>query len=157
MQVDSCPECTQSQAPHGCLQLSPEMQFCTLLLTCFHPYSRGYIPTPSSLTLVPVPALHLHPVLCLLHLPLPSPCCWLYSPACPKAGHSILPFPIPLPRSELSICFPLSWCIISQSLSSHPVTLHMCFYSFQPVTADYFYFAGTHSELLPPCKSVARL
>lgn len=67
------------------------------------------------------------------------------------------PFPIPLPRSELPICFPLSLCIIPQSLSSHPVTVHMCFYTSQPVTADDFYFAGTHSELLPPCKSVPQL
>lgn len=128
-----------------------------MVLTCFHSHSRGYIPTPSSLTLVPILALHLPPALCLLHLPSPSPCCWLCSPICPKAGHSTLPFPIPLPRSELSICFPLALCIISQSLSSHPVTVHMCFYTFQPVTTDYFCFAATHSELLPHCNSVAQL
>lgn len=73
----------------------------------------------------------------------------------PKAGHSILPFPIPLSRSELPICFPLSLCIIPQSFSSHPVPVHVYFYTSQPVTADCFYFAGTHSELLPPSKSVA--
>lgn len=74
-------------------------------------------------------------------------------PISPKAGHSTLPFPIPLPRSELPICFPLSLCIISQSLPSHPGTVHMCFYTSQPGTADCFYFAGSHSELPPPCKS----
>lgn len=102
-----------------------------------HPHSFIPGPPPTSCPL-------------LLRLSPPSPCCWLCSPICPRAAHPTLPFPIPLPGSELPICFPLPLCIISPSLSSHPVTVHLCFHTSQPVTADYFYLAGTHSELLSP-------
>lgn len=124
-------------------------------LTCFHPHSRGYIRKPSSLMLAPFLALHLHPV---LHLPLPShPTPGSTIPLAQRLVTSLCPFPSLSPDQKLSICFPVSLCIIFQSLSSHPVTVSMCFYSFQPVITDFFYFAGTHSELLPPLNSMAQL
>ena len=127
-------------------------------LTCFHPHSTGYVLTPSSLTFAPFLAPHLHPTLHLLHLSLPShPTPGSTIQFAQRLVTSLCPFSSLSPDQKLSICFPVYLCIILQSLSSQPVTVRMCFYSFQPVITDYFYFAGTHCELLPPFNSMAWL
>lgn len=136
------------------------MQPCTLAL----PFRPAFTLTPEATSplLHPSPLLHSWPSIYS-----PSSVSFISLPSQPTPGSTIpftqrpvtsfCPFPSLSPDQKLSICFPVSLCIIFQSLSSHPVTVCMCFYSFQPVITDYFYFAGTHSELLPPFNAMALL
>lgn len=117
--------------------------------------------TPSSFTHALFLAFHLHLFFSLLQLPLPSHLqsayLWLHIPTQPKGWSPLHPFLSPSLDQQLSVDFPVSLCIILQSLSSHPVTVHTHFCSSHPVITDYLYFDGTFSELLPPFNPLAQL
>lgn len=140
----NCPECTQSQAPHGSLQLSPKMRFCTLVLTCFHLHFRGYIPTPSFL------ALHQHPVLFsfVSHHPHPAAGCTL-----PFAQGLLTPL-CPFPSLSPDQNFPsVSHFLCASSLHPclHTQSLYICVFTLPNLSllTTFILLGPTQSSFLP--------